>query len=281
MAYLDTITHGTTMRHILLPTDFSPAAFNAIQFAIDLHGTRNVRYTLVNNYLQQAFDHALLPDLSIGMRHASEKGLRAVERKCRKFAPGISVAKFSTPEHLPEALNRLSAKKHADLIVMGTQGEGNYGFVGSNTKAVILGSTAPVITVPSFWSAKPIGRILLAHDGADIEPGTLEPLKRLALLTNSHVVVTHVRDNLATFEKPMDRKAMTAALGRIPHSFLTVQGEAVVSTLNELASKDKAQLVAMVHRQRGFWQKLFHSSKSKNMALHTELPVLVLRQRVR
>ncbi len=271
----------TTVLHILLPTDFSAAAFKAIQFAIDLYGIRDVRYTLVNNYLQQAFNNALLPDLSVGMRHASEKGLRAVERKCRKYAPGISVSKVSTPEHLPEALNNLIAKKRAGLIVMGTQGEGNYGFVGSNTKAVILGTTAPVITVPSFWTAKPIGRILLAHDGNDIGPGTLEPLERLALRTTSHVVVTHVRDNIATFEKPMDRKAMTAALGRIPHSFLTVQGEAVVNTLNELASKDKAQLVAMVHRQRGFWQKLFHSSKSKNMALHTKLPVLVLRQRVR
>jgi nucleotide-binding universal stress UspA family protein len=267
------------MVHILLPTDFSAAAFNAIQFAIDLYGTRNVRYTLVNTYLQQAFDHALLPDLSVGMRHASEKGLRAVERKCRKYATGISVAKYSTAEHLPAALNHLCTKKRADLIVMGTQGEGNYGFVGSNTKAVVLGSTAPVITVPSFWTARPISRILLAHDGNDIDRGTLEPLERLALRANSHVVVTHVRDNIATFEKPMDRKTMTAALGRIPHSFLTVQGDAVVSTLNDLASKDKAQLVAMVHRQRGFWQKLFHTSKTKNMAMHTELPVLVLRQK--
>ncbi|MGV3637349.1 MAG: universal stress protein, partial [Flavobacteriales bacterium] len=214
------------MLQILLPTDFSAAAFSAIQFAIDLHGTHNVRYTLVNTYFQQAFDNALLPDLSIGMRQASERGLRAVERKCRKYAPGISLAKYSSFQQLPATLNHLVAKKRAELIVMGTQGEGNYGFVGSNTKAVILGSTAPVITVPSFRTAGPIRRILLAHDGDDIDRPTLEPLITLAHRTQAHVVVTHVRDNLATFEKPMDRKAMTAALGRIPHSFLTVQGEA-------------------------------------------------------
>jgi nucleotide-binding universal stress UspA family protein len=38
------------------------------------------------------------------------------------------------------------------------------------------------------------------------------------------------------------------------------------------------QLVAMVHRKRGFLDGLFHTSTAKRMALHTNLPLLVLRQ---
>ena len=39
------------------------------------------------------------------------------------------------------------------------------------------------------------------------------------------------------------------------------------------------QLVAVLRRKRSFWERIFQSSTSKRMALHTTVPLLVLREK--
>ena len=43
-----------TMKHILLPTDFSGTSVKAAYFAMDLYGAEDARYTLLNTYLKPA-----------------------------------------------------------------------------------------------------------------------------------------------------------------------------------------------------------------------------------
>ncbi|MEZ4740323.1 MAG: universal stress protein [Flavobacteriales bacterium] len=265
------------MTRILLPTDFSDTAFKAAQFAMDLYGVADTRYTLVHAYLKPSFDNALLPSLGSLVDRESMNGLRRMERKCRKHAGKVHLSKVGRSARLVDVVNELVRKPGADMIVMGTQGEGNYGTVGSNTSAVVLGAQAPVITVPAQWKPARIQRILLAYDGGPVDADLLRPLKDLAERCNAEVVVTHVRREAVDLATPLDRKAVSAALGTIEHSFLTVHGEEVATAMDELARGGRVQLVALVHRKRGFWSGLFHASNAKRMALHTALPVLVLR----
>lgn len=261
------------MDHILLPTDGSDTSFNAARFAFTLFGTDRRRYTLVHTYLKPAYRNALLPAMDTG-REAANK-LRRFERRCRKLAEGVKLAKRTSPSPLVEALNELAAKG-AGLVVMGTQGEGNYGLVGRNTASVVLGAQVPVIAVPSQWRPAPVKRILLASDGGPVDKAVLAPLLAIARHTGAEVVVAHVRDNVATFVERGDRLEMGRLLAGIRHSFVTVAGNDVTRTLDELAQQGRIQMVAVVHRRRNFWQRLFTSSKARRMALHTTTPLLVL-----
>lgn len=267
------------MAHILLPTDLSTTSFKAATFAFDLFGTAGNRYTLVHSFLQPAFDNALLPAIGDRMRRDAENALRRVERRCRKHAGKVILARRATPYQLVDVLNELVEDKGGDLIVMGAQGEGGAGLVGSNTKAVVGGALAPVITVPHQWMPSPVSRILLAHDGGPLDRFTMGPLIDVAGRSGAEVVIAHVRSTIASFDTQVDRKQVAELLGAIPHSFVTVQGDAVAATINELASTGRVQLVAVVHRQRGFWEGLFHSSKATRMALHTSVPLLVMPER--
>ena len=71
------------MKHILLPTDFSETSFKAAVFALDLFGTKDVRYTLVHTYLKPAFSHVLLPRVADTSAMA-KNGLRRAERRHRE-----------------------------------------------------------------------------------------------------------------------------------------------------------------------------------------------------
>ncbi len=119
------------MTRILLPSDFSDTALKAAHFAMDLHGTGDVRYTLVNSTPVRASADPLLPDLTRLMEQNSLSGLRQVERRLRKRTDHVYLAKVSTYAPLPEALNNLAERKGGDLIVMGTQGKSSNRLFGS------------------------------------------------------------------------------------------------------------------------------------------------------
>lgn len=265
------------MNHILLPTDGSDTSFSAARLAFDLFGTKDVRYTLVHTYLKTAYRHPLVPAMDTGSEAANK--LRRFERRCRGHAPGVTLAKRSSHLQLVDVLNGLAAKSRGDLIVMGTQGEGNYGLVGRNTAAVVMGSDIPVITVPSQWRTARITRIMLAIDGGPVTRATVAPLIALARRGKAEVVVAHVRDKTVGSDARVDRRALGALFAGMPHSFVTVQGTGVVNELNELAKHGRIHLVAVIHRRKSFWQRLFSGSKARRMALHTITPLLVLPER--
>lgn len=266
------------MIHILLPTDFSDTALKAAHFAMELYGARNVRYTLVNSTPIQATADPLLPDITRLMEQRSRSGLRQAERRLRKRMGHVYLAKVSTYAPLPEALNTLAQRKNADLIVMGTQGKSSNRLFGSNAATVVKQAQLPVITVPMHWEPEPIQRILLPLDGEAIDPATFRPLIDLARRCGAEVMVAHIRTNAVAFAKGLDHAAIREALKGINHRYITVHGADVVGTVNELAAGGRIQLVAMVQRKRSFLGGLFRKSSTRQMALHTKLPLLVLRQ---
>ncbi len=262
------------MYRILLPTDNSDTSFNAARFAFALFGTEDSRYTLVHTFLKTAYRNALVPSMDTE-REAINK-LRRFERRCRAHAPGVKLAKRKSSFQLVDALNDLAERDMGELIVIGTQGEGNYGLVGRNTTAVVMGAKVPVIAVPSEWKPTPLKRILLADDGGPMDQDTLAPLIVMAERAGAEVVIAHVRTNTAAFDVRGDRKKLSALFTGVRHSFVTVAGDEVTRTLDDLAREGRIQLVTVIHRRKSFWQRLFTASKAKRMALHTTTPLLVL-----
>ena len=269
------------MTHVLLPTDFSNTALNAAKFAFDLFGTQGNKFTLVHTYLKPVFDNALLPGLGKIPEREALNGLRRFERNCRHYAGKVVLAKKTSNRRLTDVLNEIHRSKGADLIVIGTQGEGNYGRVGTNTTAVVTGATAPVISVPSEWRPVPVQRIMFAYDGETLDRSTLTPMIELARNKNAEIVLAHVRYLMPGAKDRAAKDRMEDLFSDVKHSFVTVQGSDMTRTIDELATSGKIQLVAVVHRQVGFWKGLFHSSKAKKMALHATLPLMVLPERPR
>ncbi|MBP8823738.1 MAG: universal stress protein [Flavobacteriales bacterium] len=261
------------MKHILLPTDFSDTSNKAGAFALRLFGAGETRYTLLNVYLKLAYRNALVAGTHDTGR-ASRNGLRRVERRLRKQAGRVQLALRSTFSALANAIDEVHAERPVDLVVMGTQGEGNYGLVGRNTSAAVTSATLPVIAVPAQWQPADIDRILFADDGQADSPESLRPLLWIAKRTGAHITVFNVG------EKEVDaaqRKVLKALLHGVPHSFASAQGEDVAKTLERLTVEGGVDLVAVVRRKRSFWHRLFQGSTSKRMALHTNVPLLVLR----
>ena len=266
-----------TMEHILIPTDFSPTSIKAAIFALDLYGTEDVRYTLLNAYLKPAYRNALLP-LTVDTERAAKNGLQRVERRCRKHAPQVRLSRIATFHELARAIEELNQDKAVDMVVMGTQGEGNYGRVGHNTTTVVTGDVPAVIAVPSHWEPAPIKHILFADDGQGVSLASMAPLVDIAKRTGASITVMHVG---STNEDPRSKehlRKLSVAFGDIKHTFITVDSAAVTEAMDKMVVEQEIQLVAVLRRKRSFWDRIFQGSTSKRMALHTTVPLLVLRE---
>lgn len=264
------------MPHILLPTDFSDASLNAVRFALHHFGGARSRFTLVHAYLGPSTDGMVL-DIPAMVRRQAVKGVRGFERRLKRLGMQTAFAHRVSPEWLPEALNGIADEQGADLVVMGAHGAGGNPLLGNASLEVVQNAQLPVVLVPRTWEPGPIKRIMLAHDGGVLEAAPLAPLRQLARRKKAEVIVAHVRNNSIAMDRAMDRRLIKELLAGVPVSFVTAQGDSVARTIDELATDGRIQLVAAVHRRRGFWSGLLHRSKAKRMALHTHVPLLVLR----
>jgi nucleotide-binding universal stress UspA family protein len=264
---------------VLLPTDFSDTSMKAAEFAFALFGTGETKYTLVHAYLKPAYGHVLLPAM-VDTRKAAENGLRRAEQRLRRRAGKVHIAKVASFELLQHVLNGLAEKRGAQFIVMGTQGEGNYGRVGRNTVAVVTDARLPVIAVPSGWEPERVKSILLADDGGELTADLLAPLITIAKLAMAHVEVVHVRNADGPPGGDRRRALLSTLLHAVPHSWEEVDGGKVVEVLNDQARIRRTQLVAVVRRKKSLLDRILAGSTSKKLALHTTEPLLVLRDRV-
>ena len=265
------------MKNILLPTDFSETSMKAATFALDLFGTEGVNYMLLNTYLKPAYRNALIP-LNLDTERASRNGLRRMERRCRKHAGTVRIALRSSFEQVVQAANDLDAAKAVDFVVMGTQGEGNYGQVGRNANSMVTSANPPVIAVPSQWQPAPIAHILFADDGQGVTRASIEPLLDIAQRTGAHVTVLYVGLTSDDSRTKEHFQKLSTSLGKIPHSFTSVEAHAVTEVMDRMVVEKDIQLVAVLRRKRSFWERIFQGSTSKRMALHTTVPLLVLRE---
>lgn len=265
------------MKHILIPTDFSQTSIKAAIFAMDLYGTEDVQYTLLNVYLKPAYRNALLP-LTVDTERSARNGLQRVERRLRKHAGKVRISRFATFHELARAIEEFHWAKGVDLVVMGTQGEGNYGRVGHNTTAVVTGAVPATIAVPSHWEPAPIKHILFADDGHGVTLASLAPLLEIAGRTGARITVMHVG---STAEDPRSMeylRELSTAFGAMKHSFTRVDRAGITGAMDRIVVQQGVQLVAVLRRKRSFWDRMFQGSTSKRMALHTTVPLLVLRE---
>ena len=140
-------------RRILCPMDFSPAALQALGFALDLarHGGGSVTLLHVLEFLPgeepRTSEHFNVPEYR---RHLTDEA----HQRLRELAAGKSRAASQIEEVVATGrayreVLATAAERQVDLIVMGSQGRGAVGLAlfGSTTQQVVRAAECPVLTV--------------------------------------------------------------------------------------------------------------------------------------
>ena len=197
-----------TINNILLATDFSAEAQNALQCAV----------SLARRYGSTVFlTHVLATEVSVG---AAVEGWPALSDVTRRNAER-SMAKIENTEDLKllphevilrsgdtwEVISEVLSDKNVDLIVIGTQGRGGLKklFLGSTAEKVIRHATCPVLTVGShvrLASPNRFGHIFYASDFSSGSTRALTYALSLAEEDRAELTLLHVIESDPTAHAP-------------------------------------------------------------------------------
>lgn len=266
------------MVHILLPTDFSDNSLHAAMYGARLLGTQEVTYTLVHTYLDADPTVTSWAGMAESLYKAAVDGMKDWEGRIRasELFEGATVNTEVLYGPLTNMLNELGKEKKADLIVMGTEGHSGAGIMGSNAGATVKHSKIPVLVVPNRAELRPVTRILYADDQKGVEVAGTRMLLHIALRSMSEIVLAHVLQDPDDLPDPEIVGMYGELLQAVPHRFIAGEGKDVAGVLDFLAEKEGADMIAVLHRHTGFFESLFRTSTAKRLALHTNLPLLVL-----
>ena len=277
------------MKKILLPTDFSSNSVNAIHYALNLFKDEKCTFYLLNVYrvpyvtsqdVAYVNTEALM-DLEEGLKETSEEKLK--ELIVKLTAEGNKNHSFETISDynfLSDSVKRIVGENNIDLIVMGTKGAtgAKETFMGSNTGDIIMKVDCNVLAVPENVVYSEPKEITFPTDyEISYEPDDLSYLLSIAGKYNAAIRVLHVQDDPLTEEQLNNKNNLETLLEGIEYSFHTLTGTSFETAVNSFTqSRGNIDMIAIIARHYGFFQRLFFRPKVEELSFHTRIPLLVL-----
>ncbi len=268
------------MHSILVPTDFSKNTHTALSYAIDLANQFGCKLILFNTY-KLSHRAGMYIGVEKMMREESKVQMAELLREVRPLIKGDATVegKVAKGEAIPTII-RAAKKLEINLIVMGTQGASGLKevFIGSTTNGVIKGSKIPVLAVPSEYKYQAIKTVALSLDGESISSElSLESLRMIIYRYNADVRIFHITSPGQSVDVELKGK-LPKILSRIDHSVQLIEAESdqINQSIKHFVEEEKADLLCMIKRDRGFWGNLFHSSVTTREVFSSTVPLLIL-----
>lgn len=278
------------MNTILFPTDFSPNADNALNYAVEIARKIKGNLVLFHAYSVQLIDPNMPAEIYLSAYQEEEKSAKVnLDELSKRIIDSNKDSEgknlFTTEAIVSQGLvvdEVLSVAKDfkADLIIMGTHGATGITelILGSNAASIIENSPVPVLAIPQNAVFKDISNIVYAYD--DIKSGlpSFQRLLEFARIYDSEITLLHIiesKNNTEEFnKKEFEKVKQTSDYPKIKLEL--VKEEKVLEGINDYINSTDVDVLAMAIRKRSLLDKIFNRSLTKKMAYHTKIPLLAL-----
>ena len=271
------------MKTIIVATDYSSDANNAVKYAAALARYINSKIVLFNSFKLSV--HAVNARLSAstidGLIAANKKRLKDIAAKvCDTY--GICVECVTRTSDFKEELDFQVERLKADLVVMGMSEIYSDNEYENTTTSIIRHARYPVLAIPENASFEGFSKILFAFDsGCICAENKLSLLKEVSAFFDAQVQIYHIEKNrksIITTENNKNKVAfdIETLLNEVNHSYEDVTEDDVIRGIERGIKKSEADLLVMVHHKCGLWEGLLHKSKTSKMARRTHIPLLAL-----
>lgn len=280
------------MKTVLLPTDFSKNAWNAIFTALKLFHNIQCKFILFHTYE---------PNLTDVLGDQGEKRLSSIyqsmeEESHRQMAEILNYLKehHQNPRHNFKVLIRPGdligevrerIKKHpVDFIVMGTQGAtgAQRVFLGSNTVNMLKTiKNRPVLAVPETYDFQRLDHVIFPTDYTRYyEPYELQPLLDLLKVWKSTLHVAYAaREFKLKPAQQSNQELLKTRLQGVKMRFEEVELRSNLSqAISDFSTSVRADMIALIQHKHSFLENLTREKVVKRIAFDSKLPLLILPQ---
>lgn len=278
------------MHHILIPTDFSSTAQNAVDYAFSFFRDEASSFHFLNTYTPD-FIHSRVMALTHGgspredaMQAASEKGLRQLIDTLEVRYPGTghqfqTVSSFNL---LSEEIREQVDLHNIDLIISGTTGASGLKevFLGSNTVRILKAADdRPVLVIPREYKFKTGVKLAVVTDfGGPYTAPQISAILEFQKRLGGTLQVMHIGnpEGLSGFQE-LHKHQLCMELERLKPEMKWRQPQASkAEAIQEYIRDESVGMLIMIRNEHHFVEEWLREPVVKKIAFHTRIPMLVL-----
>lgn len=272
------------MKTLIVPTDFSSASVNALNYALALAKEINARIILFHAYqIPVTFSEVPVVTISLEeLQRETDAKMEQLLQDARHVSSGVlDISIENVLGNTVEELGELCRKYAPFAVVMGTKGAGALErmIIGSTTLDAIKELTVPVLIVPPGAVYKSIHKIGFACDFRDVK----ETIPANAILefiaafkASLHILNVDFKEKHFSGETPLETEEIHELLGAVNPSYHYINSTQVDEGINAFSDANRIDLLITVPKKHSFWESIFRKSQSSELVLHSHLPIVAM-----
>lgn len=271
--------------NILLPTDFSDNAWNAIVYALKMYEEQMCTFYFLHS------PKIIISQTSVRSTKLSETINKSALKDLLELKELAEVSNANSnhrfevvlgSENLKDAIETAVRKHNLDLVIMGTKGATGAKelLFGSNTIRIIKKMRlTPILVVPDEFDFVIPTQIAFATDFNRVYNHIeINALKNLASLHDSKIRIVHINKEKNLSQIQQDNMAILKnSLKELEHSFHWMPDYAnKAKEINDFIEELNIDILTMVNYKHSFIESLVNEPVISKIGHHLKIPFLVI-----
>jgi nucleotide-binding universal stress UspA family protein len=276
------------MRKIILPTDFSENAYNALRYASQIFKYEKSELILLHAYAEGVYtddnllSSELMEALKTTTKEKTEKALTAISSKIHdEFCnPRHSITSIAAFGDLVDEVNNLVNSENADLVIMGTRGATNNRNLGlgSNTLLVLKYVQCPVLAIPeNFKYQEPKNILFPTNFLIPYQKRELKLVGEIARDFKSKINFLYLSKHKARSARQQDNLEF---LNQQFYNIITEEHQRdelqKEKAIEDFINTNKIDLLVMVNSRHTYLEDMLLTSTIDKVGLQPKVPLLAL-----
>ena len=276
-------------KHILVPTDFSSNAFNAVVYAFDLFKNMECTFHIYHAYYIVASSKGNpmfpVPDEMEyrSARQSISSEMMALKKKILAFSKNEKHQFHFDFEYgfLTDLIKEKVEKEKIDLVILGTRGVTNDRDIAYGRNAIDVMEkvrNSPVMAVPSNVEFREPAEIVFPTDfEAKYNLKDIEAFKSIAQIANAPIRILHMgEENNLNKKQKENKQLLENQFESVEYTFHWLQNVAVMDGLLHFVKERRSTMICFVNRKHWFFGNIFSNPLVKNLGVHSTVPLLAL-----
>lgn len=263
------------MKTIVVPTDFSPSADNAMDYAAQLAQRVEASIFLVHVY-QIPVSTNEVPVLMVSaqeLKNSADRGLERVSNQLQKEYPAINITTESRLGDVVDEIEDLCAEIKPLALVVGKHGAtGVERFLfGSTTLSLIRHLHYPVISVPEA-TAFELTNIALAADNSDLSSQE-NKIRDIVQTLKARLHIVHVQ------ESGKETPGLKNLLPDLHPVYKTIQNHEFITGIENYVRTNAIDLLLILPHKHGAIERLFFKTHTAELIEKLRIPIMSIPER--
>lgn len=275
------------MKTLIVPTDFSPVATNAMNYAADMALQIHASMMIFHVYqVPVAVSEVPLPLVSLDeLKAQAESKLAKLKSDLEHITSGK--VKIYTEARLGNTVDELEDvcdKIKPFAVIMGSVGHSavERAVFGSTTLTTIKHLTSPVISIPRGKEyRKGIKKIGFACDFREIATTTpVAVIKNFVKEFNAelHVLNVDYKDKLSRPDTPEQSALLHGEIQDLNPVYHFIEHPDIEDGINEFAEKNNLDLIISIPKKHKLLDGLFKPSSTRQLIFQSHVPVMCVHE---